>query len=359
MNKKALDEQIAEYQAQKERERARQHKSAEPLPFNHALQSRLSAYERGKGPVAFPGEYRVRCKDCDDTGIIYVKEDYIVNGRNFGTREVQRPCPRCAPPQCAVCQDTGVISYALPADHPDFGRIFFCEHCGKGRAQAVQAQERALRSAELPTLYRSLTFATWDSLPQHMREGKDIARVAVGLWVTLASEGHRFSMTDVGMALGYDVVGVDDTPRNSIVLSGTYGTGKTGLVAAAINALALTGQRPLYTRVQDMLTSMKALMDNDDGERPEMLLDKVKRAPALVLDELSTNQTTAWRQDQLEELIRYRYGQGLPTLVTTNSSRDAIEREWGTRTSSALLAMAHFVTVGGNPLRNEGVDYGG
>lgn len=354
---KSLDDQIAEYHAQKEHER--QHKPAAPMPFNAKLQSRLQAYERGKGPVEFAGEYHKHCKECNDTGVVYVKRDYVVNGRKIGEWEVQEPCPKCAPPKCLVCQDTGVISYALPADHPDFGRIFFCEHCGKGRAQAVQAQERALRSAELPTLYRSLTFATWDSLPQQMRDGKDIARVAVGLWVTLASEGHRFSMMDVGMALGYDVAGVDDTMRNSIVLSGTYGTGKTGLVAAAINALALTGQRPLYTRVQDMLTSMKALMDNSDGERPEMLLDKVKRAPTLVLDELSTNQTTAWRQDQIEELIRYRYGQGLPTLVTTNSSREEVEREWGTRTSSALLAMAHFVTVGGMPLRNEGVDYGG
>lgn len=355
---KSLDEQIADYHAQKERARVRQHRAAAPLPFNAKLQSRLDAYAHGDGKVAFPGEYRKQCRTCGDTGIVYVKRDYVVNGRKMGEWEVQEPCPKCAPPRCLVCMDSGVVSYALPVGHPDFGRIFFCE-CGIGRAQAIEAQARALRNAQLPAHFQSLTFATWDSLPAQQRQYKDMARMAVELWVMMEAQDHAFAMADVYHALGYDPATAESTPRNSIVLSGPVGTGKTGLVAAAINALALGSHRPLYTRVQDLLTSLKALMNNDKGETPDMLLDKVKRAPTLVLDEFTTNQTTDWRRDQIEELIRFRYGNNLPTLVTTNSTRETVEVEWGLRTATALFAMAHWVELSGVAIRDEGRVYVG
>ena len=181
--------------------------------------------------------------------------------------------------------------------------------------------------------------------------------MAVELWVMMESQNHVFSMADVYQVLGYAAQDGDETPRNGIVLSGPVGTGKTGLIAAAVNALAFSGHRPLYTRVQDLLTSLKALMNNDRGETPDMLLDKVKRAPTLVLDEFTTNQTTDWRRDQIEELIRYRYGNQLPTLITTNSRRDELEAEWGQRTASALFAMCHWIEVTGVEIRDEGRVY--
>lgn len=289
-----------------------------------------------------------QCPTCSDTGQIRVS---VQQGRFVYV--VDRPCPRCADVSCPTCVDKGEVAYDVPIEDARFGRLYPCPKCAKGAALAQAAYDRALRNAALPEEYKTMTFDTWDALPESERTGKYAARIAVALWAT--SPAHTFTLSAVYAQVGESYNG-RDAERNSLLLAGHVGVGKTGLMAAAVNYFAAQHAAALYIRVQDLLTSLKAAMDKakrDDAgyESPEEILDRVKRAPILILDEFSTNQPTDWRRDQIEELIRFRYGNHLPTGFTTNANKDDIEREWGLRTASAVLGMAHVVRVAGVPLR--------
>ena len=78
----------------------------------------------------------------------------------------------------------------------------------------------------------------------------------------------------------------------------------------------------------------------------------VKSFPVLVLDEFNMTKVSDWRQEVMENVIRYRYGNNLPTVLTCNATRDELEVQWGIRTVSVLFEMAHLIPMGGEPLRD-------
>jgi DNA replication protein DnaC len=300
--------------------------------------------------------YTPDCPHCADRGEIEVETKYP----NLpGVYYVRTLCPHCQPDYCSSCGGRGEIAYNVPVGDTRFGRLFPCPDCDKGRALQDTAYERALKNARVPAEYQGLTFATWDALPETLKRNKFAARIAVALW---CAQTDGFTLAEVHAAIGKPYTG-DDSRRKSLLLTGPVGTGKTGLAAAAVNYLAAQGVAVLYTRTADLFTSLHAAYErskrDQPGESAEEILERYKRAPVLVLDEFSTYQTTEWRQAQAEELIRFRYGEGLRTLVTTNASRDETEAEWGLRTASALYGMAHVVPCEGVSLRHHATPQGG
>src|SRR5690606_26231970 len=116
--------------------------------------------------------------------------------------------------------------------------------------------------------------------------------------------------------------------RNWLVLYGDRGVGKTGLAASVVNALVPLGVPVRYLRVQSYLKAVqnrfsKYWRDNPpDDEFGDMEAGKVKevveRAPVLILDEFDVADMSENKEGIMEDLIRYRHGQMLPTIITTN-----------------------------------------
>jgi DNA replication protein DnaC len=63
----------------------------------------------------------------------------------------------------------------------------------------------------------------------------------------------------------------------------------------------------------------------------------------LVLDDLGKEYGSKYDDYSFDDILRSRYDKGLPTIVTTNKSREA----WGTAYSEAMGSFAHeaFVRV--------------
>lgn len=262
------------------------------------------------------------------------------------------PSPPTLPVECPSCLDLGQIKYDVPYGDERFGRMFPCPDCAKGRALFERQWRARLVEAELPAEYQHLTFETWARLPKAVRQGKGLALACAQLFVN--STDHSVSLTTAHRMAGREWQGVEVT-RRSLVLQGPPGVGKTGLAAAIVNALIEQRKPVLYIRTQDFIESVKATFGkNSDALTPEGrdLVSIVKQSPRLVLDEFNLALTGEWRQEVVENVIRYRYGNALPTIITCNATQTELEMQWGTRTTSVLFAMAHWVPLGGAVLRN-------
>ncbi len=115
-------------------------------------------------------------------------------------------------------------------------------------------------------------------------------------------------------------------PEGWLVLSGTYGCGKTHLAAAIANYLSsnVLGD-VMFVVVPDLLDHLRAAFSPMSNVPYDRRFDEVKKAPLLVLDDLGTESATPWAREKLFQLLNYRYNARLPTVITTSSTAEEIE----------------------------------
>ncbi len=200
---------------------------------------------------------------------------------------------------------------AEPGD-PKFGMLFPCI-CTTERQQARLSRE--LHSLSNLESLRHLTFENFD--PAH--RGTETA-------FRIAREYAR--TTDVWL-----------------VLHGGVGVGKTNLAAAVANAYAARSiQASVYFRVvPDLLDQLRATFDPETGVAYDERFQQIRNANLLVLDDLGTENSTAWASEKLFQIINHRYNEQLPTVITSNAKLDRIEDRVLSRMLDARLSRYVFV----------------
>lgn len=273
---------------------------------------------------------------------------------------------------CAVCQDRGVVSYDVPVDHALFGKLEPCsaDVCPVRDRQRGERQTALLeKSGIADSRMMHWTFETWDAEinAQGAMAGKREARCIAELFVFEVepatgtrvdwNRSHVVGLVEANRLAGRALNG-DEITRNSIIFQGDYGLGKTGLSVAIAQALIEAGDAPLWIRWQDFLDEIKdsfgrgqAWKDAHD-DTTEDRIRAVERASVLIVDDLNLELIGNWRKEMAERIFRYRSRKGLPTIVTCNSTREELEKEWGRRAMEPLFEMAHYVRMGGPLLRN-------
>lgn len=255
---------------------------------------------------------------------------------------------------CPVCGGTGWFTLDVHYTDALFGKP---QRCTNPQCKAANdLADRALRNYELPKSYRKLTFAGWKSLPDELKKGKHAAYHAA-----LAFVKHPQHMVNLRAACEKKVKDWEtfaDDERNSLVFHGPMGVGKTGFCAAVMNALSARGYRGiLYRRTSDLLQDLQdAYEDKDKAAEARELsfaqrLGRYKNASILILDEWNVEKRSEFRLQCMEDIVRFRHGHELPTLVTTNLTKEESYTHWSERTADVLAEMAHWVPVGGERLR--------
>lgn len=254
-----------------------------------------------------------------------------------------------SPPEytCAVCEDRGSLyrdeldGVAYPYGHENFARLVPCPHCTAGQRLVQRQYELRLKTAGVPAHYSGFSFASFDE-QVGQRDGNRLARHACELFAI--TDGCAISITEATARTGVAQWTRDEIVRNSLVLFGGYGTGKTGLAASAANELIRRGQPVLFTRLDDLVEEIQR--GYSDGNSAQ-ILSTYRDAPVLIVDDFAMSSTSPDRLRITESVIRYRHNHNLPTLITCNINQQQFRGMWGDRTSDVLIAMAHWVRCEG------------
>ena len=129
-----------------------------------------------------------------------------------------------------------------------------------------------------------------------------------------------------------------------LMFAGPPNTGKTTIAAAVLCELRRRwGVSVYYTRFPAHIERKIALLKADGSANPEELsrwtyaVERAEWADVVLLDDTGQEHTTnsGYAEDTLAELLRQRYDEGRPTLITTNLGGT----EWAQRYSKPLRSF--------------------
>ena len=113
--------------------------------------------------------------------------------------------------------------------------------------------------------------------------------------------------------------------RPGLYLTGSFGVGKTYLLAATANELAKHDVATTLVHFPSFAVEMKnSIRNNEAGAK----INAVKKAPVLMLDDIGADAMSTWvRDDVLGVILEYRMQEELPTFFSSNFSMDQLEKQ--------------------------------
>lgn len=119
---------------------------------------------------------------------------------------------------------------------------------------------------------------------------------------------------------------IDETkniPERGFYLHGNFGIGKSFILGALANELAIRHVKTVVVYVPEFLREMKQSIANHTLDEK---LDFVKRAPVLMLDDIGAETMSAWTRDEvLGTILQYRMAEKLPVFFTSNFDYEELE----------------------------------
>lgn len=236
-------------------------------------------------------------------------------------------------PTCPVCGGVGFVTADVPVEHPDFGKAIPCV------CRQQTHTERQLSRLQAVSHVGAMTYLTFESFipePAHLSPDK-------------AYNLRRAFETCTYFA---------EDPEGWLLLTGTYGCGKTHLAAAIANARLAKGQPAVFMVVPDLLDHLRATFMPQSDTNYDELFDQLRTTPLLILDDLGTQSSTAWAQEKLFQLLNYRYNARLATVITTNQRLDEIDPRVRSRLQDPSLVNHYSIIApdfraGQNPTQSD------
>jgi len=110
--------------------------------------------------------------------------------------------------------------------------------------------------------------------------------------------------------------------EKAIYLHGSFGSGKTYLVAALLNELAKKDVKGIVIHLPEFLRGLKESFSSDYSEK----FDAIKKTPVLLIDDIGAEYLTSWARDEvLEPILQYRMDENLATFFTSNFTIEELE----------------------------------
>src|ERR1700740_241515 len=196
---------------------------------------------------------------------------------------------------CPVCRGTGWK--LVPRNDGAPGNVAVVCECGMAdRADIVMARAR------IPKRYEHCDF---ESYATDLADGKT--------WTAQHEQALKQAKL---LAQAF----VRDYPatEKGLLLIGPSGVGKTHLAVAAVKELIRRGHYGLFCDYRELLKEIQASY-NPASESTEMgVLEPVRTAEILVLDDLGASKPSAWVLDIIGLVLNARYNEKRMTILTTN-----------------------------------------
>lgn len=119
----------------------------------------------------------------------------------------------------------------------------------------------------------------------------------------------------------------DEYPQNKkgIYLHGSFGSGKTYLIAAILNELAKKNYKTVIMYYPEMLSRLKSTFDNTENSYSNMF-DTIKTCDILLIDDIGAETVSNWNRDEiLGTILQYRMENNLSTFFTSNLNLQELE----------------------------------
>lgn len=143
-------------------------------------------------------------------------------------------------------------------------------------------------------------------------------------------------------------------PKNFLFIQGNPGIGKTYVCAALLDYFYEKFEGKRYWTESNLLKKVRSSMDlrGDYLESLELLIDD----QFLIIDDLGSQSDNEFREDVIFHMLDYRYGLQLPTVITTNLSREELKERYNHRILSRLYASENCIISmhNGEDLRQHG-----
>lgn len=208
------------------------------------------------------------------------------------------PCAICGQP--SICGGLGVVSYDVPVDHPQFGKLFRCPNNPVENDNEHQSRMRRISHMEA---FADKRFDNFD-IERPMLSNSERASLRMAF-----NTAQQFAAQLEGWLL----------------LEGPYGCGKTHLAAAIGNERLSRGDLVLFITVPDLLDHLRSTYGPSSEVGYDEMFDRIRAAQLLILDDLGAENPSQWAGEKLFQLLNYRYSHRLPTVITTNSDLDRLD----------------------------------
>ena len=166
-------------------------------------------------------------------------------------------------------------------------------------AQKAQAITKNINLVNLPKSYKNITFRDIDPTASKLA----VLNILVDFVEQYPKEGQK-----------------------GLYLYGDMGIGKSYFMAALAHEMSVLGVATTMVHFPSYVLDVKNAIST--GTVKEMV-DAIKLAPVLILDDIGAEQATSWVRDEvLQVILQYRMTENLPTFFTSNYSFLDLEAKW-------------------------------
>ncbi len=251
-----------------------------------------------------------------------------------------------APPEPAKCEFCGKTLYHIGVISPFKNKQVFtwlqeAERCkckkaqnywAKIEAERIAAEEEKKRQEEAMRIQRRISKLVKDSGIRGRFLNRTFERFEIDEKNHRAYEAARWYADNFPAMLpkkAKDGSGHIDPPekeRNGLLITGSFGTGKTHLVTAISNQLIAGGIPVICMTMIDLLARIKQTFDRNDNATEADIMKIYEEVPLLVIDDIGSEQPSEWGSTKIFAIVNARYEAYMPTVVTTNYAGDELIR---------------------------------